>query len=472
MPLLKGEPRGASRGDSREDIEESEAQETSHERARTTSAAALQVRIEEAETPRHLAAMFCLGLINNSSFVIMVASAKSLIPDAVGLVYIFSSIPSFLLRLSAPYWFDRVTYRTRVICMVALMPVAYSAVAFAKGTTWLQLMGILAMSFQTGLGEVSALALSSRFSNRTLTMWSSGTGLAGLFGYLWVVSLNLWLGMDISLVLFLANVLTGAFFLACINLSPPPPVTRPEPEDLRSFASTAGSPRTPRSPLTPRSPWSTPAGASDPEKMQGFEFQEDETSFVLSFIMDQGDGEVVRTELSVKERMELTGTLWPWMVPLAVVYLAEYAMQSGVWGAIGFPTDSKSARNIFYSYGNWFYQGGVFVSRSSGTFYEATTRELWYMPVLQVLLLVFFVADAQFHWWYDYSLLGLCFVAGLAGGVTYVNGYRLIQESVEPYLKELAMAGGAIASDLGTLTGEAIGIGIQAWLYQVNSISD
>eukprot|EP00968_Pinguiococcus_pyrenoidosus_P003133 scaffold184_cov316-Pinguiococcus_pyrenoidosus.AAC.31 len=31
--------------------------------------------------------------------------------------------------------------------------------------------------------------------------------------------------------------------------------------------------------------------------------------------------------------------------------------------------------------------------------------------------------------------------AGLAGGITYVNAYRLIQESVEPMLKELATAG-------------------------------
>lgn len=31
----------------------------------------------------------------------------------------------------------------------------------------------------------------------------------------------------------------------------------------------------------------------------------------------------------------LAAVLWPYMVPLALVYFAEYAMQSGAWTAIG-----------------------------------------------------------------------------------------------------------------------------------------
>lgn len=42
------------------------------------------------------------------------------------------------------------------------------------------------------------------------------------------------------------------------------------------------------------------------------------------------------------------------------MYFAEYAMQSGVWPAIGFPMDSDAARKRFYSYSNWCYQAGVF----------------------------------------------------------------------------------------------------------------
>jgi len=41
------------------------------------------------------------------------------------------------------------------------------------------------------------------------------------------------------------------------------------------------------------------------------------------------------------------------MIPLFVVYAAEYALQSGTWTAIGFPVHDEQARNRFYAYSNW-----------------------------------------------------------------------------------------------------------------------
>lgn len=51
------------------------------------------------------------------------------------------------------------------------------------------------------------------------------------------------------------------------------------------------------------------------------------------------------------------------MIPLFLVYFAEYAMQSGTWAAIGFPVEDENARKSFYQNANWVYQAGVFVSR-------------------------------------------------------------------------------------------------------------
>lgn len=39
--------------------------------------------------------------------------------------------------------------------------------------------------------------------------------------------------------------------------------------------------------------------------------------------------------MTVMQRLQATCRLWPYMVPLFVVYFAEYAMQSGTWTAIG-----------------------------------------------------------------------------------------------------------------------------------------
>ena len=57
-------------------------------------------------------------------------------------------------------------------------------------------------------------------------------------------------------------------------------------------------------------------------------------------------------------------SLWQYMIPLFVVYMAEYMMQAGVWPAIGFPVTSTSAIAQFYHYANWTYQVGAFLFRS------------------------------------------------------------------------------------------------------------
>ena len=44
--------------------------------------------------------------------------------------------------------------------------------------------------------------------------------------------------------------------------------------------------------------------------------------------------------------------------------------QSGAWTAIGFPVESADARHTFYTFANWVYQIGVFLSRSSGLLYQ------------------------------------------------------------------------------------------------------
>lgn len=386
------------------------------------------------EGRRHLGSMFLLGLMNNSSFVVLAASAKDLVPGNVGLVYVCSSLPSFLLRLSAPYWLDMVSYRTRVLVASALMPAGFTLVATGSGP-W-QMLGIVFCSLQQGLGECSALALSSRFSPRTLTLWSSGTGLAGIFGYAWVVLLSL-AGLGIRQVLLLANVFVLLFLAACRGISRPPAVT------------------------------AAAAAAEDPEGAAP-----DDAAVGKGAPYGDGAGDVVRTSLSWRERLVLTLRLWRWTVPLFAVYAAEYAMQAGVWSAIGFPVESAAARQRFYRNSNLCYQGGVFVSRSSGTLWRASLRAIWVMPLLQCALLAFFLAVASLRFWYDRGLLALAFVAGLFGGAVYVNAFRLIQESAEERLRELSTAAGSLFSDLGTLVGEVAATVIQPQLYRANGIHD
>lgn len=53
---------------------------------------------------RNDVAFWCLGLINNSSYVIMMAVAKDIAPSAVGVVFLADVAPTMLIKVSAPYW--------------------------------------------------------------------------------------------------------------------------------------------------------------------------------------------------------------------------------------------------------------------------------------------------------------------------------------------------------------------------------
>lgn len=50
------------------------------------------------------AAFFSLGLINNASYVIMMALAKDIMPGAVGWVFLANVVPTMLIKASAPFW--------------------------------------------------------------------------------------------------------------------------------------------------------------------------------------------------------------------------------------------------------------------------------------------------------------------------------------------------------------------------------
>lgn len=145
-------------------------------------------------------------------------------------------------------------------------------------------------------------------------------------------------------------------------------------------------------------------------------------------------------------------------------------MQTGTWSAIGFPVTSPAARQRFYQYSNWSYQGGVFVSRSSGMVLRISALALWTLPALQLLMLVFFYLVAVEQFWYDNGLLFLCFGVGLVGGLGYVNAFRLVAEAVPPELKELALASASVGDSFGVMFSDIFGTFVQACVYKRNGI--
>ena len=108
---------------------------------------------DERTPPRVLALFWLLGVLNNASYVIMIASAKSIASGGVALVYIAAGVPGVATKLSAPLWFDRVGYGPRLGLAAACMAGAFALVGpLSFGRTGVQLAGVLLCSVQAALG--------------------------------------------------------------------------------------------------------------------------------------------------------------------------------------------------------------------------------------------------------------------------------------------------------------------------------
>ena len=367
-----------------------------------------------------------LGVLNNAPYVIMIASAKSISDGGVALVYLSGILPGAAMKATAPFWFDRASYEVRLGAGAACMVASFLLVGpLSFGSLWAQLLGVACCSLQSSLGEASLLSLASRYPGggaRAISAWSCGTGAAGLVGYAWVYVVTVACGLSLEFNAVLAVCCLPPLFVACsgrlLRTAPP------------GGGGAVGAAR---------------AKATVPARVA------------------MGFGARLRFGLS----------LWPTTGALAVVYFAEYAMQSGAWAAMGFPSPAKAARrDTFYLYSNWLYQAGVLVSRSSGFWVKRAVprRTLWAMALGQVGLLAFFALDAADHFWYDTSLYALCFVVGLFGGAVYVHGFRRLSTSHDASLVEIAMPIGSLASDAGIATGSVFALFLQGCLYDANRL--
>jgi battenin len=387
---------------------------------------------------------FFAGLLNNMAFVIMIAGAKNIAPSLVGVVYVCNIVPSFLVKSSGPYWFHYFPYKTRVLIASILFAASFLVVALGimSDWVWLMLLGVTIGSAASGFGESSFLALTAFYDSRvTLTAWSSGTGFAGILGYGWVICFTAGFRASFKLTLLVALMLPIMYFLNFVLILNPSANTEKQAPLLYETGQQSSTPST--------------------------EF------FRQSKAEDQPlDIAAETSKMTMKERFSTTLSLWPFIIPLILVYFAEYAMQSGVWAAMGFPLDSDNARKEFYEFANWTYQGGVLISRSSGLIWKADMKALWIMPIMQCVLLVFFVLNAYYKYWYNWSIIVLCFVAGFFGGAVYVGGYALVAETVPVQIKEFSLSAASLGSDIGIACATIAGIFIQRAIYNYHNISD
>lgn len=158
------------------------------------------------------------------------------------------------------------------------------------------------------------------------------------------------------------------------------------------------------------------------------------------------------------------------MLPLCIVYIAEYSINQGVAPTLLFPLDQTpfSRFRDFYPQYNALYQIGVFISRSSSPFLRV--HHLYLPSILQVANLIILTLHAIFNFIPNvYIIFVIIFWEGLIGGLVYVSTFAEIIDNVSEEDREFSLAATTVSDSGGIVIAALFGIVLEKSLcgYQV-----
>ncbi len=153
------------------------------------------------------------------------------------------------------------------------------------------------------------------------------------------------------------------------------------------------------------------------------------------------------------------------MVPLLLVYVAEYTINQGVTPTLLFPLASSPFSHFreYYPTYNAIYQTGAFLSRSSSPFIRI--HHLYTPSLLQVLNLVILT----FHALTDfipsvYIVFVIIFWEGLLGGLVYVSTFAEITDNVSKADREFSLSATSVSDSAGVCVAGFIAMGLEVYL--------
>ncbi|CDR43405.1 CYFA0S12e00166g1_1 [Cyberlindnera fabianii] len=361
------------------------------------------------------ASFWLFGLLNNVLYVVILSAAVDLVGPLVpkATVLLADILPSFTIKVTAPFFIHRIAYPHRICGLIALSLTGMGFIVF--GSLRLKLFGIILASLSSGLGEITFLQLTHFYKEVSLNGWSSGTGGAGLVGSGLFLLMTTILKVNVKTTLLMFAIFPLGF-LHYFRLPPP-----------------------------------------ETEVYQELPVEESQQTFTAKDSF----------KTTVKR---LKGLVVPFMIPLSTVYFAEYLINQSVSPTLLFPiedTPFAKYRDIYVTYGT-LYQLGVFISRSSAS--VVRVKNLYIPSVLQFVNLFLLILQSLYYFIPSvYIIMIIVFYEGLLGGAAYVNTFMLIIETIAESEREFSLGATSMSDSGGIVFSALVGLWLEPNLckYQV-----
>lgn len=372
--------------------------------------------------------------------MIILSAAQDLVGSGVpkGVVLLADVLPSFITKLIAPYFIHRVPYSLRVLVFIALSGSGMLILALTppSKSVPVKMVGVVLASLSSGGGELSFLGLTHYYGPMSLAGWGSGTGAAGLVGAGLYVAMTDWWGFSVRSSLLLSACLPIIMFFSFFVLLPKGP--------LRQNATLKEYTAVPEQDLDEEDVENMPQGAASSALLAPGPAST-ATAFSAHQQPTPTDAASLRTNLRRAKKLFM-----PYMLPLLLVYIAEYTINQGVAPTLLFPLSStpfKEFREFYPMYG-FLYQLGVFISRSSIPFVRI--HNLYLPSFLQIGNLAFLTAHAMYDFIPSvYFIFIIVFWEGLLGGAVYVNTFAEILDKVPSEEREFSLSATSVSDSGG-----------------------
>ncbi|KAL9059853.1 MAG: hypothetical protein Q9162_000923 [Coniocarpon cinnabarinum] len=395
------------------------------------------------------------GLINNVLYVVILSAAVDLVPANVpkGIVLFADILPAFAAKLVAPYFINVIPYGARLFLCAVLSAAGMLLVAHTPSIV-IKLFGIGIASLSSGLGELTFLGLTHFYGRSSLAGFSSGTGAAGLVGAGYYAFATTSLGISTQVTIDLSAMLP-AFMLLGYS------VGLPSPKSVAYHSAVYSSAR-PRSD-TDRAEERTRILEEEPAVLSA-------QQNVHSTLSAQGcnSRELAQQDVWTDLHANLGRArrlIYPYMLPLFLVYSAEYVAISAVAPTLLFPTSQSPFKNFrdFYPAYQALYQAGVFISRSSILFLRL--KNIYTPSLLQIVNLAILILQALLYFLPSvWMVFGIFFWTGLLGGAVYVNAFAKISDEVEEYEREFSLSATTVADSTGILLASVTALTVEPGL--------
>ncbi len=310
------------------------------------------------------------------------------------------------------------------------------------GTITTKLAGVVLASLSSGGGELSFLGLVHYYGPFSLAAWGSGTGGAGLIGAGAYAVATTSLGLSVTSTLLASACLPVVMLVSFFLILPLEP--------LRSQSSRSRA----------NGPLVGDEDSIDQEQTEGLLASPDGPKPAFATRAQSSKWGRFRSNLA-----RAKGLFFPYMLPLLLVYIAEYTINQGVSPTLLFPLKQSPFKHFrgFYPAYNAIYQAGVFISRSSTPFLRI--HNLYLPSFLQMVNLFVLTLHALFNFIPNvYIVFAIIFWEGLLGGLVYVNTFAEISDTVPKEDREFSLSATTVSDSGGICIAGFIGMAFEVWL--------